>query len=229
MTGRMRIINSALIALLVLMLSPVLSTAVSATDGQAASSSMLQFTSGGHVLGFLPGRAILAGLDHALTVEFPGGADPTPTGRAAGSAESASSAAPLGEVTYSGAWSGVDVRYTPFPGGVVESTYVVHPGGEVSDIRLKYNVPTELMADGSLRFAFETGFVAESAPIAWQEIVGERVAVPVHFVKHDQNEIGFAAKVYNSRYPLVIDPGRLLAESIATDMRIEYLAVGVAP
>ena len=33
---------------------------------------MLQFTAGGHVLGFQPTKAYLASLDHALSVEFLG-------------------------------------------------------------------------------------------------------------------------------------------------------------
>src|SRR3990170_2724223 len=194
MNIRTRLIGFTTALLLALAFSPALPVTVLAADGPADSSAMLQFTSGGHVLGFQPGKAILAGLDHALTVEFVNGTAVAPVGRAAGSAEKGATPS-LGEVTYSGVWQGVDVRYTPFSDGVVESTYVVHPGGEVNDIRLKYNAPVELMQDGSLRFEFENGFVSESAPIAWQEIAGERVAAPVHFVKHARNEIGFAAKV----------------------------------
>ena len=38
----------------------------------SGQSNMLQFTAGGHVLGFQPTKAYLASLDHALSVEFLG-------------------------------------------------------------------------------------------------------------------------------------------------------------
>jgi len=36
------------------------------------STSLLQFTAGGHVIGFAPTQVILAALDHALRIEFVG-------------------------------------------------------------------------------------------------------------------------------------------------------------
>jgi hypothetical protein len=39
---------------------------------KATTSSLLQYTSSGHILGFNPNKVYLAGLDHALTVEFIG-------------------------------------------------------------------------------------------------------------------------------------------------------------
>jgi hypothetical protein len=49
-------------------------------SGPGAASNMLQFRAGGHVLGFQPKKVYLAGLDHALSVEFLG----TPRGNAEG-------------------------------------------------------------------------------------------------------------------------------------------------
>ena len=39
-------------------------------SGSGAAGDMLQFKAGGHVLGFQPNKAYLAGLDHVLSVEF---------------------------------------------------------------------------------------------------------------------------------------------------------------
>ncbi len=47
---------------------------------------MLQFKAGGHILGFQPRKAYLAGMDHALSVEFVGSAGVIPQAESAGGA-----------------------------------------------------------------------------------------------------------------------------------------------
>ena len=165
--------------------------------------SLLQFTAGGHVLGFAPGKVYLAGLDHALTVEFVGGQGNAPVGAAAST--QAGSTPALGRVIYQGAWRGVDVIYTSAQSGLSESSYIVQPGARPADIRLKYNTPAQLMENGTLRFAFETGYMTESAPIAFQDINGKRVSVAVRFILNE-GLAGFAVGAYNPNYALTIDP-----------------------
>ncbi len=143
---------------------------------------MLQFKSGGHVLGFQPNKAYLATLDHALSVEFLGTKGVMP--KADGNASVASTmqkAPPLSKVVYQNLWEGISLTYESTEDGLTESTYHVAPGAKVSSIRLRYNVPVEAQKDGSLKFKFVTGCLTESAPVAWQEIEGKRVPVSVAF------------------------------------------------
>jgi len=164
----------------------------------------LQFQSGGHILGFGQSQVYLAGLDHALRVEFAGGNAVAPSG--AGASAQAGRPVPMQRVSYVNAWNGVDVAYTPAANGLAESTYTVRPGGKVGSIRLRYNVPVPIQPDGSLRYTFQTGYISESAPLAWQEIAGKRLAVPVQFVEQAKNEVSFAVGAYDLAYPLTIDP-----------------------
>ena len=163
-----------------------------------------QYQSGGHILGFGQGQVYLAGLDHALRVEFARGNNIAPSG--AGASAQISQPAPLQRVSYLNVWDGIDVTYTSAAGQLAESTYTVHPGGRVDSIHLCYNVPVALQADGSLSYAFQTGYISEFAPIAWQQIGGKQVAVPVSFVKQSNNEVSFAVGVYNPAFPVTIDP-----------------------
>ncbi len=73
---------------------------VPAVGGHHDSARMLQFKAGGHVLGFLPDRAYLAGLDHALRVEFAG----TP-----GVKPQAAETETFSRVTYPNLWPGIDL------------------------------------------------------------------------------------------------------------------------
>jgi hypothetical protein len=156
-------------------------------------------------LGFGAGEVYLAGLTHALRVQFVGGGLSKPvtsavTGAARGMAQE------LTKATYSNVWPEVDMIYTTAPRNVAESTYVVNPGARVADIRLRYNAPVERAPDGGLRFTFSNGYMTEAAPIAWQEVGGRRVAVQVSFVVLGPQEVGFTVGTYARTLPLIIDP-----------------------
>ncbi len=170
------------------------------------TGNMLQFEAGGHVLGFQANKVFLAGLDHALSVEFLGthGVMPTPvaTGPDAGNT---GKAPPLSTVVYRNLWEGIDLTYGSTEWGIAESTYHVSPGADPSKIQIRYNVPVELQGDGSLRVRFASGYVTESPPVAWQVIEGKRVPVRAEF-KVAGNEVGFVLGPYDRSQPLIIDP-----------------------
>ena len=175
-----------------------------APAGAAPAPQLLQYQAGGHVLGFGTSRVTIASLGHALSVQFAGSNQVQPV--SASAASPAGRAAPLKQVSYPNAWDGVDVVYTSAPGGLAESTYIVWPGGRVSSIHLKYNAHVALQPDGSLRYAFQSGYMSESAPLAWQQIDGVRIPVAARFVAQGKNEVGFSVGAYNPAYSLVIDP-----------------------
>jgi hypothetical protein len=167
---------------------------------------MLQFRAGGHVLGFAPNRSYLVSLDHALSVEFLGTPgvkpDTVSSSQAAGATAQGSSSV---AVVYRDLWKGVTLTYHTTGDGIAESVYHVSPGADVSAIRLRYKVPFELQKDGSLRIKFESGYMTESAPIAWQDVEGKRIPVKVAF-RTTEGEIGFSVAAYDKRHPLIIDP-----------------------
>ncbi len=177
------------------------------------SAPLLQFTAGEHVIGFQPRQVVMAALDHALRIEFVGTAGVTPVAAASSGDGGAMRQAQLpGSVTYPNVWRGISIEYRAVEGSIVKSTYMVAPGADASQIRLRYNVPGALQSDGSLRFLVGRGYISESAPIAWQEIDGRRVYVPVAFRvlktadAYLQSEIGFRLGACDPRYPLTIDP-----------------------
>jgi hypothetical protein len=62
-----------------------------------------------------------------------------------------------------------------------------------------------LNENGTLTIAFESGALTESAPIAWQDINGQRVSVEVAFSlsrgERGENEVSFTLGKYDPRYP----------------------------
>ncbi len=165
---------------------------------------ILQFTSGGHVLGFSEQGVYLAGLDHALRLEFNGGRRVHPMSES--SASEKNGPTKLSKVYYRSVWENIDVIYSAVDGGIAESIYIVYPGGDPSAISLAYNTPVEIMQDGGLHFNFESGYLMEKAPFAWQEINGERLPVAVRFKPQGERQVGFVLGKRDSSHPVYIDP-----------------------
>jgi hypothetical protein len=114
--------------------------------------------------------------------------------------------APLGRVTYTELWPGISVTYDTAHGGIVRSTWEVAPGADPALIRLRYNRPVSLNADGTLAVTYETGAMTESAPVAWQDGDGKRHAVEASFTKLGQAEVGYRVGSYRHDLSLKIDP-----------------------
>ena len=193
------------LALLLALLFPFEALQASVTDQQ---DQLLQFTANGHALRFESDGLYIASGDHMLHVGFVGADGTMP--EAAGVKSKEGKTAPLIQVNYANLWPGINLRYEAADGSIARSTWEVSPGADTNQILLRYNAPLEIAADGSLKIQYETGWMRESAPIAWQEIEGHRhpVAVAFRLLKSAEGEpvIGFEVGQYSSAHSLLIDP-----------------------
>ncbi|MEW5872999.1 MAG: SBBP repeat-containing protein [Chloroflexota bacterium] len=169
-----------------------------------SADNLLQFTAGGHVLGFRPEGVWIAAADHLLSVQFIDAAAVEPA--AAQPAAEQKNAPPLEQVKYENLWPGVSLVYEATPDGVLKSSYLLAPGAQVEAIRLEYNQAPQLDADGSLHFSFENGEMVEATPVAWQESAGLRQPVQAAFQLYPGGQVGFQLGAYDSSQPVVIDP-----------------------
>ncbi len=203
------------------------------TPAASISPALRTFTSGGHVLGFGPEGYYVAGLDHALRVRFVGARAVAPQVPNTSTGDMGK-APPLEKVRYPGLWPGVDLEYSPV-GGLVRSLYRLAPGAAVASIQLDYNRPLQIRKDGGLQLSFERGTLSETAPIAWQEIGGERRSVEVAFDLRGEQRLGFRVGTHDPEQPLIIDPslswnsfmgatgGEDIAWSLALDASRNYI------
>lgn len=92
--------------------------------------------------------------------------------------------------------------------GELEFDFLLAPGASVGQIRLRLSGAgsTRLDADGNLVLHARSREILLRAPQAYQEIDGERRAVPVRFVFSDRQTIGFDVADYDRARALVIDP-----------------------
>ncbi len=85
--------------------------------------------------------------------------------------------------------------------------FVVRPGGNVSDIRLRYKgaQSVSLMPDDGLKIATQLGMISEQKPVLYQHNAAARQAVEGRFVI-ERGEVRFDVPHYDRERELVIDP-----------------------
>jgi hypothetical protein len=169
---------------------------------------LLQFTASGHVLRFQSDGFYVASGDHTLHVGFFRSTGAVP--EAASVTKENNRALPFNRVIYTDLWPGINLRHDAVGGGITESTWEITPGSSPEQIRLRYSSPVTIERNGSLKIDYASGWMHESAPIAWQKIDGHYrpVEVAFHLLETEANEaiVGFEVGHYEPGHPLLIDP-----------------------
>ncbi len=147
-------------------------------------------------------------------------------------------------IVYRELWPGIDLAYS---GNVNELKYefIVHPGGDPSQIRLAYRGATGVKVDeaGQLQVHTPAGSFRDGTPVAYQEIDGRRLPVALAYSlsdpaampaaekpRNDQNEdtpysavtYGFAVGGYDHTQPLVMDPVMFVYCGFLGGSNLEY-------
>jgi hypothetical protein len=117
-------------------------------------------------------------------------------------------------ITYKELYPGIELRYEGTD-GQLKSTFHVAPGADPSAIVWRYRGVDTLSTDedGNLVVnlpepAGAGAVLLEQAPVAWQEVAGNRVMIPVQYaVSNNDKKVSFVfPDGYDATLPLVIDP-----------------------
>lgn len=113
----------------------------------------------------------------------------------------------FGAVRYEGVLPGVDIVYSGTMGLLKREVFLA-PGADPSLLTVRYTGQEGICLDDSGNLMVRTPFGAlmEAAPISYQEIEGEKVAVSCSYVLVEEGLVGFEVGPYDPDYPLVIDP-----------------------
>jgi hypothetical protein len=111
------------------------------------------------------------------------------------------------KVKYEGLYPGVDLVYYGNQ-GQLEYDFVVAPGVDPNEIRLKFHGAGKPRVDekGDLLLLAKDEEMRFQKPVAYQELAGERKQVRGSYVLASANRIGFKLGEYDHSQPLVIDP-----------------------
>ena len=115
-----------------------------------------------------------------------------------------------GGIVYRDLWEGIDLVYS----GTVDRLkyeFRLRPGADPARIRLAYRGATvQVNATGQLEVTTPAGGFQDDAPVAYQDVNGQRVPVSVGYLLDDASTYGFRLGAYDPALPLVIDPAVLV-------------------
>lgn len=110
-------------------------------------------------------------------------------------------------LTYRDIYPGVDLLFYG-TGQQVEHDFVVQPGADYHQIRIRYQGTRRiaLAGNGDLRLAMDGGEVIVRAPQVYQEANGRRQQRTGSFILRANGEVAFDVPQFDATLPLVIDP-----------------------
>lgn len=108
------------------------------------------------------------------------------------------------KIIYKNLYPFIDVVYEIHPESGLKYSIIVHPGGDVSKVKLQYSKNIVLQADGSIHTATKFGDVIDHAPVTFYENDKNSIITSSYLVEN--NVIGFKVGKYNLTETLVIDP-----------------------
>ena len=117
-----------------------------------------------------------------------------------------SNVSPCAKIKYSNLYKGIDALFYS-PNGIPKYDFIIHPGGNIQDVKMKYNGANSVFLDNNkLHVQLSFTQVEEYMPIAYQIINDRKIRVDSKFILND-NAVSFSVgKNYNPNYDLVIDP-----------------------
>ena len=115
------------------------------------------------------------------------------------------------KIVYRELWEGIDLTYSGTV-NLLKHEFIVQPGADPARIRLAYRgASVRVNAAGQLDVSTPAGGFQDDAPIAYQEVNGQRVPVAVSFALDEaQGAYGFHLGAYDPALALVIDPAMLV-------------------
>lgn len=88
----------------------------------------------------------------------------------------------------------------------VEYNFLVHPGGKISDIKMKFEGAKTKLKNGKLAMALRFGEMQENIPNSWIEHANSKQTINVGFKDLGNQSFGFDSEINSSDKTIVIDP-----------------------
>jgi len=108
------------------------------------------------------------------------------------------------KLTYRNLYPNIDVIYEIHPEIGYKYSVIVKPGGDLTQVKLRYNRDIQLGEDGKIRTATKFGDIVDHAPLTFYD--GENSTIISSSYKVNGREISFNVATYDATKTLVIDP-----------------------
>ena len=108
------------------------------------------------------------------------------------------------KLTYKDLYPGIDVVYTIHPQSGIKYAIVVHPGADLSAVKMQYSGPLNESPSGDMRIPTSFGDIIDHAPVSFYENDNSR-SISTSFIKKGRT-IMFQLDIHDPDRTVVIDP-----------------------
>ncbi len=110
------------------------------------------------------------------------------------------------KLLYKNLYNNIDVEYTIHPESGIKYSLILHPGANLSDVKLRYVAENKIVKaeNGNLIFATSFGDIIEHAPLTFYQKNSKAVIASAYEVSN--NIITFKLDAYDKNQTVVIDP-----------------------
>lgn len=135
-----------------------------------------------------------------------------------GESERHTNITPYDAVLYRDLYPGIDLVYRGIS-GTVKREFLVHPGADPSQIRMRYEGAGQvrMAGDGGLVIKAGSGEIRESTPVCYQDVGEIRVEIPCRFDVWEDGSVSFYLGAYDPALPLLIDPALVYCGYFGSD------------
>ncbi len=109
------------------------------------------------------------------------------------------------KIIYKDLYPSIDVEYTFHPESGIKYALVLHPGADITKVRMKFTSDSSIFIDnnGDLKIATIYGDIIEHAPVSFY--AENKNPIPSKF-QIQNNEVGFLLNNYDNTQKVIVDP-----------------------
>ena len=107
------------------------------------------------------------------------------------------------KITYKSVYPGIDIEYTIHPEGGIKYAFVVSPGADISQIRMKYSKDISIY-NNEIIIPSDFGNIIDHAPKTFYQT--DDITISSAYTQINNNTIGFNLGSYDNTKTIVIDP-----------------------
>ncbi len=108
------------------------------------------------------------------------------------------------KIVYKNIYPGIDIEYVFHPDGGLKYAVILHPGADISKVRMNYSVAPEIAINGDVHLPTKFGDIIDHAPATFYADMKSKM-IASHFIKNG-NSISFAVSSFDITKNIVIDP-----------------------
>jgi len=108
------------------------------------------------------------------------------------------------KILYKNLYPNIDIEYEFHPDGGIKYSVIIYPGGDISQVKLKYSSESFLQEDGNIHIITKFDKIIDHAPVTFYKGKKNELINSAYLLNN--NIISFEIKDYNPSMTIIIDP-----------------------